>query len=192
MPVDLGEFDGRTVRSTTMRVTNAGDGLSKALQTAPQLLHFGDRVFIVMEAVVGPIGFDPIDDDPEGCIRKQSVAARTVTLVGEKLVRQVLDAQADANEKLQQMAGQMKLTPEAKTEADHLAGMHKRKRAACSLCHPEPTDEEIAHRDELAARRAAHGDGEGDKDNPLPPARRYRTRAKGAAKRTRKQSAKKS
>ncbi len=178
--VDLGEFDGRQVRGTTIKITSAGDGLSKALRTAPTLLHFGDKVFIVMEAIVGPITHDPIEDDPEGCLRKQSVAAQTVTLVSEKLVRQVLDAQQEANEKLEQVDGQLRLSADAKLEADHLAGLHKRRRPKCSLC--QPSDEEVARADELAARRARHGDGEGTPEDPVPPARRYRTRGTAAKK----------
>lgn len=180
--VDLGSFDGHSVRGTTIRITNTGDGLSKALKIDPQLLQMGDRIFVVVEAVVGPITFDPIDDDSDDVIRKHSASAQAVTLVDESLVREVLDAQIERIEAAREAeSGQTRLNlsndpdepPEEGFVLAHVAGDHKRKKRGCPLCYP-----------------TAHGDGEGDAENPLPPATKRRSRAKGAAKKPAKRTLK--
>jgi hypothetical protein len=49
----MGEiYRGREVTGFGVKLTNAGDGLSQAMKIKPKDLQFGDRVMIVVEAVV--------------------------------------------------------------------------------------------------------------------------------------------
>lgn len=185
----LGTFDDRDITATTIAILGAGDGLSKALKVDPAMYHSGDRITVVLDCVVGAITHRPIDDSND-CVREHRARAVLATVVNRKLVQDALEAQADRIEQAEQVTGQMKLSAEAKQEADHASGQHVRFRKACPMCVAEKAardaadplgvhgDEAVAKRDELAAKRAEHGDGEGDADNPTPPARKRRSRAK--------------
>lgn len=48
----LGMYNGRDVIKMAMSLTNAGDGLSQAMSLEPAELHMGDRVLVLVEAVV--------------------------------------------------------------------------------------------------------------------------------------------
>lgn len=63
--LDLGEFENQKVIGTTIAIKRAGDGLSKALDVEPQLMHSGDTVFVVLECVVGQVSFVPVKDTSE-------------------------------------------------------------------------------------------------------------------------------
>lgn len=52
-------YDGRDVVGVAMKLTNAGDGLSSAMKLDPVRLHHGDRVLVLVEAVVSKVGYDP-------------------------------------------------------------------------------------------------------------------------------------
>lgn len=90
--VDLGEFDGRDVLTTSVKVTRAGDGLSEALGVDPQLLHHGDRGAIVIEYEVDKITFDPIKDTA-GLNRVHTLKAMRGTLISLDEVQEKLDEQ---------------------------------------------------------------------------------------------------
>lgn len=97
----LGAFEGRDLVGIKVRITNAGDGLSKAMQIEPQVLHVGDRVFVVLEAEVDDVRMKRVKD-LDVLERIQTLKAGTVTLVDEALVAEVLEAQRI---KIQQAAG---------------------------------------------------------------------------------------
>lgn len=91
---DLGSFAGHDVVKSTVAITNAGDGLSKALGVDPTVLDIGDKVFVVLECEVAKIGFAPVDRDTDVLTRIHTLRAGTATLVDEDLVREHLDDQA--------------------------------------------------------------------------------------------------
>lgn len=97
----LNPFDGRDVVRSTIKITNAGDGLSEAMAVDPTEYHHGQEVTIVMRGVVSRVGFDPVGDvdDEEGAlVRVHSIKAGTAVILdeaGEKKVAGALNRQAD-------------------------------------------------------------------------------------------------
>lgn len=95
----LDSFDGQDVTGTTIKVTNAGDGLSKAMETEPVMLHHGDKAYVVIECDVSRVSFDPVDrDEPGGdLVRVHTLRAGTSTIVDFELVDKVITEQARKN-----------------------------------------------------------------------------------------------
>ncbi len=91
-------FEGRDVVGTRVAITNAGDGLSKAMTIEPLELHIGDTVFIVLEGEVTKVTHDSVKDT-DVLNRVQVIRAGVATLVDEHLVKEVLDAQRLAIER---------------------------------------------------------------------------------------------
>lgn len=91
---DLGSFDNKLVLATGIRITNAGDGLSKALQVDPKLIHHGEEVYVVLRTECANVAFPPIKDT-DGVMRMHTLRAGTATIVEADLVREVLDAQEE-------------------------------------------------------------------------------------------------
>lgn len=90
---DLGAFDERPVFHTAIKVTKAGDGLSAALEVDPELLHLGERRFVVLETIVSKVEFVPIRGAP-GVVRVHTLEARAGTMVDASLVEaELLDQQ---------------------------------------------------------------------------------------------------
>lgn len=94
----LHEYEGRDVLQATIRVTNAGDGLSTALAIAPTEYRIGDTVYVVLECEVSRVQYDEIKDT-EALARVHTLKAGTGTIVDEALVTEVLTAQKVANQK---------------------------------------------------------------------------------------------
>lgn len=138
--VDLGEFEGRKVTKTTIAVRNAGDGLSKAMKVDPQLLHQGDRVYVVLECDVDKVTFDPYDDGV--CARIQNLNAGTATIIDGAVVRDALDQQRDRI-KLHEDAqkGVHELPTSEALAREHTAGLHDGDdpdvHPACPSCNPD-------------------------------------------------------
>lgn len=91
----LSPFDDREVTKATIAVTNAGDGLRKALAVSPAEYHHGDTVHVVLRCVVSKVTFVE-DNDTGDLTRVQTLKAGTSTIVDGKLVAKVLDAQQKA------------------------------------------------------------------------------------------------
>lgn len=89
----LTPFDGKQVLNATVAIRNAGDGLSSAMQVEPVELHHGETIFIVIEAQVEKVRFDPIKDT-QALQRVHMLKAGTAVMVDEDLVRAHLDAMA--------------------------------------------------------------------------------------------------
>lgn len=88
----LTPFDDRDVTKATIAVTNAGDGLSKALEVVPQEFHHGDTVHVVLRCTVAKVTF--VEDADSGDLtRVHTLKAGTSTIVDGKLVTKVLDQQ---------------------------------------------------------------------------------------------------
>lgn len=82
----LGDFEGRKVIRSPMRITGAGDGLSEALAIDPRKLNVGDRVVFVMEGILTGVnhvvakGYE--SDEPDAPLwRVQTVRAGAATIV---------------------------------------------------------------------------------------------------------------
>ncbi len=60
--ISLGSFDKKPVLATGIRITNAGDGLSKALQVDPKVMHHNEKIYVVLETEVTNVAFPPVKD----------------------------------------------------------------------------------------------------------------------------------
>lgn len=97
-PNGLHSFEGREVIGTRVAVTNAGDGLSKAMSIDPTELALGSTVYVVLECETTRVGYEPVTDTGT-LLRKHTLKAGTATLVDGALVADVLDAQKLAIER---------------------------------------------------------------------------------------------
>lgn len=96
----LTKFDGLVVEKSTIAITNAGDGLSKALAIDPVEYHTGDKVYVVLECEVAKVTFEPVSAAvPKGPqVRKHSFRAGVSTVVDQSLVLDVIEAQRKLND----------------------------------------------------------------------------------------------
>lgn len=88
----LGQFDGKDVMGAGAKLAGTNRSLSSALKMDPTLLHSGDKVVILIEAVVGGITHEPLDES-DGFIRIHNLNAGLGMLVDESLVNDVLNEQ---------------------------------------------------------------------------------------------------
>lgn len=148
----LTKFEGRDVHSTTVSITNAGDGLSKAMKVEPTELHHEQTVHVVLECVVSKIRYDQVDDT-DGLQRVHVLKAGRATIIDAALVKAALDEQET---KIDEALGNMKL---AFTDdqidglmAAHDAGLHEGiTEDGCPSC---------AERDALAEAEKDAGNGD--------------------------------
>lgn len=96
----LGRFDGREVIKSTIAVTNAGDGLSKAMAVDPAKMDLHEKVYVVLECEVAKVTFTEVDDTNK-VARNHTLKAGDATIVDEDLVREHLDAMAKRIEEAQ-------------------------------------------------------------------------------------------
>ena len=89
---ELSPFEGQRVLGATVAITNAGDGLSKAMKVERGELHIGNRVYVVLECDVSKVRFDPVKD-AEGLNRVHVLRAGRATMVEADLVQSLLDEQ---------------------------------------------------------------------------------------------------
>lgn len=90
--VNLGRFDGHDVLGTNVAVTNAGDGLSKAMAVEPMEMHLDETVFVVLECKVAKVRFDPIKDTT-GVQRVHVLRAGRATMIDGDVVKDALEQQ---------------------------------------------------------------------------------------------------
>jgi hypothetical protein len=88
----LSKFDGQDVLVSRIKVAKAGDGLSKALEVEPTEFHHGDRVFVVLETVVGQVEFPELKDGV-GLARVHRLDTELATIVDSQLVAKLLEEQ---------------------------------------------------------------------------------------------------
>jgi hypothetical protein len=82
-------YEDRDVVQSTIRVTNAGDGLSEALAVDPAEYHLGQKVHVVLETEVVKVTYDEIGDT-DVLRRVHTLRAGIGTIVDEKVVAKVL------------------------------------------------------------------------------------------------------
>lgn len=99
--IDLGLFDGHEVIVTSVRITNAGDGLSSSMAIEPEAMHIGDKKYIVLECDVVDVKFRPVKDT-DRLERVHTLKAGIATSVDHSVVKKVLAAQ---RVKLEEAAG---------------------------------------------------------------------------------------
>lgn len=93
----LSKFEGRDVLQATIKVTNAGDGLSEALAIDPTEMHLGDKVYLVIEAEVSKVNYEELKDT--GTLRRvHTLRAGVATIVDEAFAADVLERQRVAIE----------------------------------------------------------------------------------------------
>lgn len=106
MSKKLSKFEGKDVTSSTIRITNAGDGLSEAMKVDAQEFHQGERRYVVLECDVADVTFKPVDkDDPSGPQRRvHTFKAGTATIVEADLVQSLIEQQRERNLRAQEEA----------------------------------------------------------------------------------------
>lgn len=93
----LKRFDGKDVIGAATQIRKTGDGLSQAMAAEPVELHHGEKVYVVIEATVEKVRFDPIKDTNK-LQRVHLLVAETSTFVDHDLVAEVLEEQRRKNE----------------------------------------------------------------------------------------------
>ena len=99
------EFEGFPVLSMTIAVTQAGDGLSKAMSVRPDEMHLGDTVQVLLECEVSKIRYEQVKDT-DGVSRVHVLKAGRATIVEGKPFDKALD---DMSKKLEAVAGIQRL-----------------------------------------------------------------------------------
>lgn len=136
MPESLGTFDGKPVKRTSLIVRKTGDGLSKAMETDPQIIHSGERRFVLYEIIGDKIRHDPIDNGMAWC-RVHITNADTVALVDEEFARDAIEQQRDKNRVLEdERKGALQLTEPGLLATQHVTEGHARKVRGCPDCYP--------------------------------------------------------
>lgn len=100
-PHALGEYMNRAVSSTSVKITKAGDGLSKQLDIEPRLLQPTETYYVLLEARGGTHTHKLIEKAGTWEL-VQELVAKTVTFVEgedmEKLIRIAADRVQQASE----------------------------------------------------------------------------------------------
>lgn len=152
---ELGEFEGKAVRETTMAIHNAGDGLSEAMKTEPVIMHEGDEVYIVLRGVVSEVRFKAVKPGSTDLVRVHRVRAGTATLIEMDVVREAIDLQEEKNtHRREQEAGVSRLpVDEHNLRGAHVLGEHADGLVDnCPLCEDEA---EAAAEEEAGAAKKA-------------------------------------
>jgi hypothetical protein len=107
-PPPLTDFEGKAVRRSVIKVTNAGDGLSESLKLDPVEYHQGERGVLIIEGVFTRVGFSPIDrDEPEGDQeRVHTFKATAGKMIDRGVVAEIMDEHA---RRLEEAKGLQKL-----------------------------------------------------------------------------------
>lgn len=137
----LAPFEGSPVRQAGIEIPGAAGGLREAMKIDPQEFHKGERVFIVLECVVGKVRFDPIDKTaPDGDQRRVHVLdVEGATIVDESIVREHLDAQAERLEAAGRARTGARTFDDVDLVEEHATGAHAEEGYvdACPECAAE-------------------------------------------------------
>lgn len=91
----LTPFEGQEVVAVGLIVTSLGDGLSDAVAVAPDELHHGQRIKLLVDAEVTKVRFDPVKDT-NVLTRIHIAKASTAALVEESAVAAIMERHAAA------------------------------------------------------------------------------------------------
>lgn len=91
------EFEGETVDEVQVRIINAGDGLSGALEIDPKVLHLGDRFACVLIGEVTQVNHKKKTnkDADDTRIRLHTVTTTGITEVEIEMAKKILQAASD-------------------------------------------------------------------------------------------------
>lgn len=92
---DLGTFEGARVTRSSVKVTNAGDGLSAAMNIEPVAYERHQRIVVVLDCEVTDVTFTD-GDMSDAVTRVHKLKAGTAVVVERSLVAKMLDQQAEA------------------------------------------------------------------------------------------------
>jgi hypothetical protein len=108
MTTNLGTFEGLEVRSVTMRIVGAGDGLSSALALDPMRLAHGDRVTVILDCEVTDV-MHPVtrnsDGDIDGVTRVHKLKASGGFIADPTLDQQLAAHLEDVARRTEETAG---------------------------------------------------------------------------------------
>ncbi len=91
----LSTFENHDVLQSTIKVTNAGDGLSEAMSIDPVEIHLGEQRYLLIEAECSKVGYEELKDT--GTYRRvQTLKAGTATLVDATFAAKAIQAQRAA------------------------------------------------------------------------------------------------
>lgn len=150
---DLGIMDGHPVLRSGIEIRNIAGGLRESAKIDPQILESGDRVYVLVEAIVSDLNFKQIvKGDPEaGWTRVHVTNAEAVTIVDRDLVAGTLEThKARLALAKDEESGQQRIQHEQELDLEHTAGKHKRLKKGCPKCQLELDLEEK----EIAAAKA--------------------------------------
>lgn len=100
---DLGEYRGKKITSTSIAIRNAGDGLSQAMEIAPEVFEPGSTVFVLLECEVDKHNFQLIEK-ADSFELKQVLKAGTATVVDDQGSKKKIAAQRNRIEKANEAA----------------------------------------------------------------------------------------
>jgi len=106
MSDELGTLDGAEVVATSVAVTNAGDGLSAAMEVDPELISLGDVVYLVLRCECTKVRFEPVEKGSHELRRVHVLRAGDSATVDPALVAEVVTAQ---RHRIEEAAGVMTL-----------------------------------------------------------------------------------
>lgn len=105
----LPDFEGQEVRQASVRITNAGDGLSEALKVAPIALHHGQEVHYVLRGRVADVNHRQKDED-DPLVRVHTVKATAITPIAPELAEKLLgEAAAELRKAKAEAEGHLQL-----------------------------------------------------------------------------------
>ena len=108
----LGSFESHQIAQTSIKVTNAGDGLSQALKIDPQVFHHGDIVHVVLECRVAKVTLEPLEPDREDLVRVHVLKAGSAAIAPPELVADLLAEQQERIRLAREIEGQQDMFDE--------------------------------------------------------------------------------
>lgn len=92
-------YKGLDVLATVIKITNTGDGLSKAMSIEPVMVEFGDVVYVALRLEKTKDGYDVLfskdDETPLGVAYVQQFKATQSAFIPERAVRKAIDSMHD-------------------------------------------------------------------------------------------------
>lgn len=139
------EFEGESVDEVQVRIINAGDGLSGALEIDPKVLHLGDRFACVLIGEVTQVNHKKKSnkDADDTRIRLHTVTTTGITEVEIDMAKKILMAAADNLARAKAARDeQQQIDFDGATEGQEIIAAREEARARDAL------DEALAHDDE--------------------------------------------
>lgn len=96
-PTVIDTFENLDVIGATIAVTNAGDGLSQAMEIEGRIIHRNERVYVLLECDCSNVQFPSSKEDPNKLLRKQVLSAGVATIVDAAFALPTIDKQREKN-----------------------------------------------------------------------------------------------